>query len=455
MTDERRSRGTHETSMLESPLAATWRPRVPEKAVLVGVGPGMQETDLDELAALADSAGAEPVARIVQTRHDPDPSTYVGKGKLEEIHRAVHTTGAEAVILDRELSPGQLRNLEERLKVKVIDRTALILDIFALHARSREGKAQVELAQLNYLMPRLRGWGEAMSRMGGGIGTRRGPGETKMEIDRQHIRRRITKLKRDIKDLARTRDVKRASRERSGVPQIAIAGYTNAGKSTLMRALTDADVIVANQLFATLDPTTRRLRLPNGRDATVSDTVGFVSKLPHDLVEAFRSTLEEVTRADLILHVADASSPEVERQIEAVRGVLAEIGADGLVEVLAFNKIDLVDADERSRLGERFRDSTAISALTGEGIEALLEQVGLAIPRFPVAVTVLLPLDRGDLVALLHRDAEVLSEESGEEGVRIRARVDERVFAAVRAFRLEPERPSAHPPSGPGPAGLS
>lgn len=455
MTQERRSRGTHETSMLESPLAATWRPRVPEKAVLVGVGPGMQETDLDELAALADSAGAEPVARIVQTRHDPDPSTYVGKGKLDEIHRAVHTTGAEAVILDRELSPGQLRNLEERLKVKVIDRTALILDIFALHARSREGKAQVELAQLNYLMPRLRGWGEAMSRMGGGIGTRRGPGETKMEVDRQHIRRRITKLKRDIKDLARTRDVKRASRERSGVPQIAIAGYTNAGKSTLMRALTDADVIVANQLFATLDPTTRRLRLPNGRDATVSDTVGFVSKLPHDLVEAFRSTLEEVTRADLILHVADASSPEVERQIEAVRGVLAEIGADGLVEVLAFNKIDLVDADERARLGERFRDATAISALTGEGIEALLEQVGLAIPRFPVGVTVLLPLDRGDLVALLHRDAEVLSEESGEEGVRIRARVDERVFSAVRAFRVERERPPAHPSSGPGPAGAS
>jgi GTP-binding protein HflX len=455
MTRERRSRGTHETSMLESPLAATWRPRVPEKAVLVGVGPGMQEADLDELAALADSAGAEAVARIVQTRHDPDPSTYVGKGKLDEIHRAVHTTGAEAVILDRELSPGQLRNLEERLKVKVIDRTALILDIFALHARSREGKAQVELAQLNYLMPRLRGWGEAMSRMGGGIGTRRGPGETKMEIDRQHIRRRITKLKRDIKDLARTRDVKRAGRERSGVPQIAIAGYTNAGKSTLMRALTDADVIVANQLFATLDPTTRRIRLPNGREATVSDTVGFVSKLPHDLVEAFRSTLEEVTRADLILHVADASSPEVEQQIEAVRGVLTEIGADGIVEVLAFNKIDLVEADERARLGERFRDSTAISALTGEGTRALLEQVGLAIPRFPVGVTVLLPHDRGDLVALLHRDAEVLSEESGEDGVRIRARVGERVFAAVRAFRLEPERPSVQPPSGPGPAGAS
>ncbi len=443
-------RGVHETSTLESPLAATWRPRVPEKAVLIGVGRGMQDSDLDELAALADSAGAEAVARIVQTRQDPDPSTYVGKGKLDEIHRAVHASGAEAVILDRELSPGQLRNLEERLKVKVIDRTALILDIFALHARSREGKAQVELAQLNYLMPRLRGWGEAMSRMGGGIGTRRGPGETKMEIDRQHIRRRITKLKRDIKDLARTRDVKRAGRERSGVPQIAIAGYTNSGKSTLMRALTHADVVVANQLFATLDPTTRRLQLPTGRDATVSDTVGFVSKLPHDLVEAFRSTLEEVTRADLILHVADASSPQMEQQIEAVHAVLAEIGADGIGEVLALNKVDLIDDDERGRARARHPDAVAISALTGEGIDALLRLLAAAIPRFPVAVTVLLPHDRGDLVAMLHRDAEVLSEDPRETGVLVRARVGARAFAAVRAFGLDPERPARVPAGPPG-----
>jgi len=440
--DRRKRRGVHESSMLESPLAATWRPRVPEKAVLVGVGPGMQESDLDELAALADSAGAEPVARIVQTRQDPDPSTYVGKGKLDEIHRAVHASGAQAVILDRELSPGQLRNLEERLKVKVVDRTALILDIFALHARSREGKAQVELAQLNYLMPRLRGWGEAMSRMGGGIGTRRGPGETKMEIDRQHIGRRITKLKRDIKDLTRTRDVKRASRERSGIPQIAIAGYTNAGKSTLMRALTHADVVVANQLFATLDPTTRRIQLPNGRDATVSDTVGFVSKLPHDLIEAFRSTLEEVTRADLIVHVADASTSELEQQIEAVRTVLAEIGADGISEVLALNKMDLVDRDSRERLVSRFPDATPISAVRGEGLDVLLEHVAVAIPRFPRSVTVLLPHDRGDLVAMLHREAQVLSEEPREDGVLVRARVGERVFAAVCDFGVERERPS-------------
>jgi GTPase len=434
--------------MLESPLAATWRPRVTEKAVLVGVGPGMQESDLDELAALADSAGAEPIARIVQTRQDPDPATYVGKGKLDEIHRVVHASGAEAVILDRELSPGQLRNLEERLKVKVVDRTALILDIFALHARSREGKAQVELAQLNYLVPRLRGWGEAMSRMGGGIGTRRGPGETKMEIDRQHIRRRITKLKRDIKDLARTRDVKRAGRERSGVPQVAIAGYTNAGKSTLMRALTRADVVVADQLFATLDPTTRRLRLPNGRDATVSDTVGFVSKLPHDLVEAFRSTLEEVTRADLILHVADAASPDMERQIEAVHTVLDDIGAGGVSEVLALNKADLLDVDERDRLAARFPDSTLIASVTGEGLDELLERVAIAIPRFPVTITVLLPLGRGDVLAQLHREAEVLSEEPREDGVRVRARVGERLFAAIRPYVVEGDRSAA--PAGGG-----
>jgi GTP-binding protein HflX len=440
--DRRARRGVHETSMLESPLAATWRPRVPERAVLVGVGRGMEEADLDELAALADSAGAEPVTRILQTRQDPDPATYVGKGKLEEIHRAVHSTGAEAVIFDSELSPGQLRNLEERLKVKVIDRTALILDIFALHARSREGKAQVELAQLNYLLPRLRGWGEAMSRMGGGIGTRRGPGETKMEIDRQHIRRRITKLKRDIKDLSRTRDVKRANRERSGVPQIAIAGYTNAGKSTLMRALTDADVVVADQLFATLDPTTRRIRLPNGRDATVSDTVGFIGKLPHDLVEAFRSTLEEVTRADLIVHVADASADEVGSQIDAVRTVLAEIGAGSVAEVLALNKVDVLPALERERLGSRFPDAVTISALTGEGFDRLLERVAVTIPRFPVTVTARFPHGRGDLVALLHREAEVLDEDPGEQGTLVRARVGERVFALVRDFVVDGERPA-------------
>jgi GTP-binding protein HflX len=439
MPQDNGKRRRRSANVLESPLSATWTPRVRERAVLVGVGHGIDPSDLDELAALADSAGAEPVSRIVQTRSDPDPATFVGKGKLEEIHRAVHTAGADAVILDDELTPGQLRNLEGRLGTKVIDRTALILDIFALHARSREGKAQVELAQLNYLLPRLRGWGEAMSRLGAGIGTR-GPGETKLEVDRQHIKRRISKLRRDIKDLARTRDVKRARREGSGVQQIAIAGYTNSGKSTLMNVLTEAGVLVADQLFATLDPTTRRIALPGGRDATISDTVGFVSKLPHDLVEAFRSTLEEVTRADLVLHVADASSPEVVQQVEAVRGVLAEIGAGGIPEVLALNKIDLLSEIDRERAARRFPDAVAISALTGEGSDVLLERVARELPRPPVEVTLLVPYGRDELIALLYRDAEVLELEPGADGTLVRARVGERELAAVGDYVVQTRR---------------
>ncbi|MBI3648543.1 MAG: GTPase HflX [Actinobacteria bacterium] len=438
MTDRSRPRAI-ERAVLESPLSATWRPAVREKAVLVGVGPGIGEDDLDELAALADSAGAEPIARLVQSRSEPDPATFIGKGKLEEVHRVVHANDAAAVILDRELSPGQLRSLEERLGVKVIDRTALILDIFALHARSREGKAQVELAQLNYLLPRLRGWGEAMSRLGGGIGTR-GPGETKLEVDRQHIRRRVTKLRRDIRDLARTRDVKRGRRQRSNVPQVAIAGYTNAGKSTLMNRLTGADVLVADQLFATLDPTTRRLSLPRRRRAVLSDTVGFVSKLPHDLVEAFRSTLEEVTQADLILHVADAASGELERQVEAVRRVLEEIGAGSIPEVLALNKIDRVAGSQRVRLAVRHRGSVAVSALTGEGVEGLVEAVAAALPDPPVEVTVLVPWGREDITARLYRDAEVLSTEADGAGTLVRARVGLRELAAVRDFVVRETR---------------
>jgi GTP-binding protein HflX len=424
---------TDERQVLESPLSATWRPAVRERAVLVGVGRGMVEEDLDELAALADSAGADPVARIVQSRAEPDPGTYVGKGKLGELHDVIHANHANAVILDQELSPGQLRSLEERLGVKVIDRTALILDIFALHARSREGKVQVELAQLNYLLPRLRGWGEAMSRLGGGIGTR-GPGETKMEVDRQHIRRRISKLRRDIRDMGRTRDVKRARRKNNQVTQIAIAGYTNAGKTTLLNRLTGAHALVADQLFATLDPTTRKLELPGGLRATLSDTVGFVSKLPHDLVEAFRSTLEEVTEADVILHVADAASPELDEQIDAVRRVLGEIGAGDIPEVLALNKIDEVAGSARARLARRFRGSVAVSALTGEGAEGLLEVLGDAVPHPPFEVTLLVPWGREDVTARLYREAEVLATEADGEGTIVRALVGERELAAVREF---------------------
>jgi len=321
--------------------------------------------------------------------------------------------------------------------VNVIDRTALILDIFALHARSREGKAQVELAQLNYLLPRLRGWGEAMSRLGGGIGTR-GPGETKLEVDRQHIRRRIAKLRGDIRDLGRTREVKRARRQEADIPAIAIAGYTNAGKSTLMRRLTGADVIVADQLFATLDPTVRRIELPGKRRATIGDTVGFVEKLPHDLVEAFRSTLEEVVRSDLIVHVADASSPAVDEQIEAVHQVLGEIGAAGMPEVLALNKIDQLPGSERARLARRHPGSSSVSALTGEGVEGLLEAIVRAAPNPPVEVEVLVPWARGDLVAMLYRDAEVLKAEAEPEGTRVHARVGLRALASVRAFATGP-----------------
>jgi GTP-binding protein HflX len=419
--------------IVESPIAATWRSVQHETAILVGMGPGFEEADLDELAALADSAGATPVGRVVQSRSEPDPQFWIGKGKMDELHDLVHTKGAQLVIFDEELSPGALRSIEARLGVKVLDRTALILDIFALHAHTREGKAQVELAQLNYLLPRLRGWGEAMSRLGGGIGTR-GPGETKLESDRQHIRRRITKLRRDVKAMQTSRDTQRAGRQRSNMPQVAIAGYTNAGKSSLMRRLTGADVIVANQLFATLDPTTRRITLPGGRAATLSDTVGFVSKLPHDLVEAFRSTLEEVTQSDMILHVADASSPDVAEQIDAVHRVLDEIGAAHMPEVLVLNKIDLVPGSARARLAVRFPGSVAVSAITGEGVEPLLEAVAATVPTPPVDVHALIPWDRGDLVAMLYRDAEVVSVEAEPEGTRVHARVGLRELAAIRAF---------------------
>ena len=425
--------------IVESPIAATWRSIQHERAVLVGIGPGIDEHDLDELAALADSAGAEPVGRIVQSRSEPDPQFWIGKGKVEELHQLLHATGAELVVFDEELSPGHLRSLEARLGVKVVDRTSLILDIFALHANTREGKAQVELAQLNYLLPRLRGWGEAMSRLGGGIGTR-GPGETKLESDRQHIRRRISKLRRDVKAMQQSRDTQRASRQRSNVPQAAIAGYTNAGKSSLMRRLTGANVIVANQLFATLDPTTRRLVLPGGRAATVSDTVGFVSKLPHDLVEAFRSTLEEVTLSDMIVHIADASSPALDEQIEAVRRVLEEIGAANMPEVLALNKVDLVPGSRRARLATRYPGSVALSAVTGEGIPGLLEAIAATVPTPPVDVHALIPWDRGDLVAMLYREAEVLIADAEPEGTRVHARVGLRELAAIRAFATAVQR---------------
>jgi GTP-binding protein HflX len=417
----------------ESPLSGGWRPAERERAVLVGVDRFGDEASLDELDALAATAGAEAVGRVVQARETPDPATFIGKGKLQQLHDVVHDSDAGLVAFDDELSPGQLRNLEERLGVKVIDRTALILDIFALHARSREGKAQVELAQLDYLLPRLRGWGEAMSRLGGGIGTR-GPGETKLEVDRQHIKRRMTKLRRDLTQLARTRRLKRSGRERTGIPQVAIAGYTNSGKSTLMNALSDADVLVVNQLFATLDPTVRRLRLPGGRWVTISDTVGFVRKLPHELVEAFRSTLEEVTVAALILHVADASARDVEEQVAAVRDVLAEIGAGEIPELLVLNKVDLLSEVERARIGRMFPDGVFVSALEGDGLDHLAVRLEETLPAPPIEVELMVPYERQDVVARLYEEADVAAAEPKDSGTFLKVRVDERQLAGVREF---------------------
>ena len=431
---------------LESPLSATWRPAVREPAILVGIDPRGEESALDELEALADSAGAEVVGRMVQRRDKPDATTFVGRGKLSDLHDVVHAQDAGLVVFDDELTPAQLRNVEERLKVKVIDRTALILDIFALHARSREGKAQVELAQLNYLVPRLRGWGEAMSRQAGGIGTRFGGGETKLEIDRQHIRRRIAKLRRDLTQLAKTRGVKRAERERSGIPQIALAGYTNAGKSTLMNALTDADVVVADQLFATLDPTVRRVKLPGGRAVTLSDTVGFVRKLPHQLVEAFRSTLEEVGEATILLHVVDAGQDPV-KQIDAVNTVLSELGVVGKPVVLAMNKVDVLDQEARAHLERRYPDAVLCSAADGTGLDLLLDRLDRELSKLKVEVELDIPFDRGEIVAQAYARGDVIEESHTERGTHMIVRIPSEWMPDFGPFMSTP-RPDVEPVDG-------
>ncbi|PZM94331.1 MAG: GTPase HflX [Actinobacteria bacterium] len=415
-----------------------------ERVVLVGVWDGSladAENSLAELAALAETAGSQVLEGLIQRRSRPDPATYIGRGKVRELGEVVAATGADTVICDGELSPSQLRNLEESIKVKVIDRTALILDIFAQHAKSKEGKAQVELAQLEYLLPRLRGWGEALSRQaggsarvggaGGGVGLR-GPGETKLETDRRRIRMRIDRLRRELKNMRNVRRTKRARRARNKVPAVAIAGYTNAGKSSLLNRLTGAGVLVEDALFATLDPTTRRARTSEGRVYTLSDTVGFVRHLPHQLVEAFRSTLEEIADADLILHVVDGAHPDPEEQVRAVREVLAEIGADHLPELLVINKIDIADEERLLRLRRIWPDAVFVSAYDGQGIDDLRAAIEARLPRPAVELEVTIPYDRGDLVAEAHRRGEVLRSTHTEAGTRLHVRVDPSLAAELR-----------------------
>ena len=408
------------------------------------VGSQDAETSLAELAALAQTAGSEVLDALIQRRDHPDPATYLGSGKARELAETVAAVGADTVIVDGELAPSQRRALEDVVDAKVVDRTAVILDIFAQHAKSREGKVQVELAQLEYLLPRLRGWGESMSRQAGGrvaggagIGAR-GPGETKIELDRRRIRRRMAKLRREISAMAPSREVKRGSRRRGPIPSVAIAGYTNAGKSSLMNRLTGADLMVQDALFATLDPTVRRAETSDGRLYTLTDTVGFVRNLPHELVEAFRSTLEEVAGADLVVHVVDAAHPDPLGQVAAVRTVLADIpGALDVPELIALNKADLVDGVALAALRTRLPGAVAVSARTGRGLEELRERIEAMLPRPDVAVDVVVPYSRGDLVARVHADGEIESIDYVPEGTRVRARVDAPLAAELWACAVE------------------
>ena len=401
-----------------------------ERVVLVGVWTGGSvkdaENSMAELAALSETAGSQVLEAVMQRRDKPDPATYIGSGKVSELKGIVKSTGADTVICDGELSPSQLRNLEDKVKVKVVDRTALILDIFAQHAKSKEGKAQVELAQMSYMLPRLRGWGESLSRQAaraGGIGGR-GPGETKIEIDRRRIRDKMAKLRREIGDMKTARDTKRQERRRNSIPSVAIAGYTNAGKSSLLNRLTNAGVLVQNALFATLDPTVRRAETEDGRIYTLSDTVGFVRHLPHELIDAFKSTLEEVSGADLIVHVVDAAHQDPLGQIKAVREVIRDIGGEKIPEIIALNKADIADPEAIRLVMREEPDAYPISVHTGAGISALIKAIEGSLPRPKIEVTVVLPYDRGDLVNRVHEEGEIITEDYLAEGTALRARVD-------------------------------
>ncbi|MGO4633323.1 GTPase HflX [Streptomyces sp. 2RAF24] len=418
-----------------------------ERVVLVGVWTSGTvqdaENSLAELAALAETAGAHVLDGVIQRRDKPDPATFIGSGKARELRDIVLETGADTVVCDGELSPGQLIALEDVVKVKVVDRTALILDIFAQHAKSREGKAQVALAQMQYMLPRLRGWGQSLSRqMGGGGGggmATRGPGETKIETDRRRIREKMAKMRREIAEMKTGRDIKRQERRRNKIPSVAIAGYTNAGKSSLLNRLTGAGVLVENALFATLDPTVRRAETPTGRVYTLADTVGFVRHLPHHLVEAFRSTMEEVGDSDLILHVVDGSHPAPEEQLAAVREVFRDVGAVDVPEIVVINKADAADPLVLQRLLRVEKHSIAVSARSGEGMEQLLALLESELPRPQIETEVLVPYTEGGLVSRVHAEGEVLSEEHTPEGTLLKARVHEELAAL-----LAPYVPAAH-----------
>ena len=412
-----------------------------ERIVLVGVTMGGHtdedtEDGLDELSLLIDTAGADEVARVTQRRDTPDPTYYIGKGKAEELKEVCLALDADTVVFDNELTAGQQYNLERLLGRTALDRTAVILDIFAQNAHTLEGKAQVELAMLRYRLPRLRrGAKGGLSQQGGGIGTR-GPGETRLEVDRRRIMRRIEKLERDLKGLQRTRHTQRKSRGRSGLASVAIVGYTNAGKSTLLNALTSAGVLAENRLFATLDPTTRRLSLPGGEPVLLSDTVGFIRALPHALVESFKSTLEVAAEADMLVHVVDASSSHPEQQITAVREVLAEIGADAVPEFIVFNKADLVE-DWGASLVEDYPGSVVVSALKGEGLELMLRRLADRMRSITRVTDLLVPYERGDIVAAIHREGEVVLIEDADSGLHIRARLSEASEGRLREFVVD------------------
>ena len=416
-----------------------------ENVVLIGVysqgSLADAENSLHELAALAETAGAVVLDGLLQRRPHPDPSTYLGKGKAQELADVVSALGADTVIADTELSPSQRRALEDVVKVKVIDRTAVILDIFSQHAKSREGKAQVELAQLEYLLPRLRGWGESMSRQAGGqVGSggagmgSRGPGETKIELDRRRIHTRMAKLRKQIAAMAPAREAKRANRRRNAVPSVAIVGYTNAGKSSLLNRITKAGVLVENALFATLDSTVRQNRTADGRNYTLSDTVGFVRNLPHQLVEAFRSTFEEVQDADVLIHVVDASHPDPASQLATVRDVIGEVDATDIPEIVVFNKADMIDENQRLVLHGLEPSAIFTSARTGLGIDELLARIDATIPDPTVEINVVIPYDRGDLVSALHERNRVLATEYVDGGTRIHARVSPEMAVSLAEF---------------------